>query len=103
MIFRPFYYDDKGCAAYLLGCGTLGTCAVVDPRADDVDAYVAFAGAKKMRITHVIDMHVHADHQSGGVELAQRAGARYCLHQSADVNMSFTAVRDGEQIELGNT
>src|SRR5439155_24030999 len=26
MIFRPFYYDDLGCATYLLGCGTLGKC-----------------------------------------------------------------------------
>ena len=24
MIFRPFYCDDMGCAAYVLGCGTLG-------------------------------------------------------------------------------
>ncbi len=23
MIFRPFYYFDRGCAAYLFGCGTL--------------------------------------------------------------------------------
>lgn len=103
MIFRPFYYDDTGCAAYLLGCGTLAQCAVVDPRADDLDAYIAFASAKKMGITHVIDTHVHADHWSGGAELAHRTGARYCLHQSADVSMPFTAVRDGEQIELGNT
>jgi hypothetical protein len=35
MIFRPFYYYDLGCAAYLLGCGTLGKCAVVDARTDD--------------------------------------------------------------------
>jgi hydroxyacylglutathione hydrolase len=103
MIFRPFYYDDMGCAAYVLGCGTLGKCAVVDPRADDVDVYMAFAGAKKMRITHVIDTHVHADHRSGGADLAQRTGALYCLHQSADVSMPFTPVRDFEQIELGNT
>src|SRR5437764_14137807 len=98
MIFRPFYYDDMGCAAYLLGCGTLGTCAVVDPRADDLDAYMAFAVAKKMRITHVIDTHVHADHWSGGAELAQRTAAPYCLHQSADVRIPFTPLRDGEQI-----
>jgi glyoxylase-like metal-dependent hydrolase (beta-lactamase superfamily II) len=103
VIFRPFYYYDHGCAAYLLGCGTLGKCAVVDPRADDLDAYVAFARAKQMRITHVIDTHVHADHRSGGAELAHRTGALYCLHQSADVRMTFTPVRDGEQIELGNT
>jgi hydroxyacylglutathione hydrolase len=103
MIFRPFYYDDLGCAAYLFGCGTLGTSAVVDPRASDVDEYVAFATSKKMRITHVIDTHVHADHLSGGVELANRTHAQYCLHESADVSVPFTALRDGTDIELGNT
>ena len=30
MIFRPYYYYDTGCAAYLFGCGTVGRCAVVD-------------------------------------------------------------------------
>jgi glyoxylase-like metal-dependent hydrolase (beta-lactamase superfamily II) len=103
MIFRPFHYDDLGCAAYLLGCGTLGTCAVVDARADDVDSYITFASGKGMRITHVIDTHVHADHRSGGAELAHRTGAKYCLHESADYEGSFTPVRDGEDIELGNT
>ena len=103
MIFRPFYYDDLGCAAYLFGCGTLGTCAVVDPRADDVDAYVAFARARKMRISQVIDTHVHADHRSGGVELARQTGAAYRLHESADVDVPFRPMKDGEEIELGNT
>ena len=103
MIFRPFYYYDLGCAAYLLGCGTLGRCAVVDPRADDVETYVGFARAKKMRITQVIDTHVHADHRSGGVDLAKQAGAAYRLHEAADVGVPFTPMRDGEEIELGNT
>jgi glyoxylase-like metal-dependent hydrolase (beta-lactamase superfamily II) len=103
MIFRPFYYYDLGCAAYLLGCGTLGKCAVVDPRAEDVDTYVAFADSKKMRITDVIDTHVHADHRSGGVALAKRVGASYRLHESADVSVSFMPLRDGQEVELGNT
>ena len=51
MIFRPFYYFDRGCAAYLFGCGTLSRCAVVDARADDVDTYVTFAAEQG-----------HADH-----------------------------------------
>ena len=103
MIFRPFHYYDLGCAAYLLGCGTIGTCAVVDPRTDDVDNYVAFARAKKMQITQVIDTHVHADHRSGGVELAKQVGAPYRLHAAADVEVPFEPMRDGEDIELGNT
>ena len=103
MIFRPYYYDDLGCAAYLFGCGTLGKGAVVDARADDVGAYVTFAAAKGLRLTHVIDTHVHADHRSGGPELARRTGAHYCVHESADVTFSFTVLHDGDELELGNT
>lgn len=103
MIFRPFYYYDRGCAAYLLGCGTLGACAVVDARTDDVDAYASFAKNRKMRITHVIDTHVHADHRSGGRELAALVHAEYCLHESADVSFPFAPLRHGQEVELGNT
>ena len=103
MIFKPYYYFETGCATYLLGCGTLGKCAVVDPHEEDLEAYVAFATEKGMRISHVIDTHVHADHRSGGPALAEKVGAAYCLHESADVALPFVPVRDGEEIELGNT
>lgn len=103
MIVRPYYYFDLGCVTYQFGCGTLGRCAVVDARMDDLDSYEAFAASKNMRITHVIDTHVHADHRSGGTELATRAKAKYCLHESADVAFSFTPLRDADEIELGNT
>jgi glyoxylase-like metal-dependent hydrolase (beta-lactamase superfamily II) len=103
MIFRPFYYYDLGCAAYVLGCGTLHKCAVVDARADDVDAYVEFARAKEMRISQVIDTHVHADHRSGGMALANKTGAQYRLHEAADVSVPFVPMHDGDEIELGNT
>lgn len=103
MIFKPYYYFETGCAAYLFGCGTVGKCAVVDAHVEDVDAYRAFAGSKGMTITHVIDTHVHADHVSGGPVLAERAGAAYCLHESARLEFDFTGLRHGEEIELGNT
>jgi hydroxyacylglutathione hydrolase len=103
MIFRPFYYFDRGCAAYLFGCGSLGRCAVVDPRAEDVESYISFAAEKKMQITHMIDTHVHADHRSGGPELARRLGVPYCVHESADVDLPFAPLKHDQEIELGNT
>lgn len=103
MIFRPYHYFDTGCAAYLFGCGSVGKCAVVDAHEEDVDAYAEFAASKGMRITHVIDTHVHADHRSGGPALARKVGAAYCLHESADVALSFEPLRDGQEVELGNT
>ena len=103
MIFRPYHYFETGCAAYLFGCGGQGKCAVVDAHEEDVDEYARFAEAKGMRITHVIDTHVHADHRSGGPALARKVGAAYCLHESADVAIPFEALKDGQEIELGNT
>jgi glyoxylase-like metal-dependent hydrolase (beta-lactamase superfamily II) len=103
MIFKPYYQFETGCAAYLLGCGTLGKCAVVDAHERDVESYQKFASAKGMRITHVIDTHVHADHRSAGPALARSVGASYCLHASADVHIPFEPLRHGQQIELGNT
>jgi hydroxyacylglutathione hydrolase len=103
MIFKPYYYFETGCAAYLFGCGSLGQCAVVDAHEEDVDTYLGFAASKGMRITHVLDTHVHADHRSAGAELAQKAGAPYYLHGSADVSVPFEPLRDGQELELGNT
>jgi len=103
MIFRPFYRDETGCAAYVFGCGAVGRGAVVDPQEREVEAYAKFAGAKGLRITHVIDTHIHADHRSGGRKLAEMTGAKYCLHRSADVAFEFEPLEDEQWIELGNT
>ena len=40
MIFRPYYYFDRGCAAYLFGCGTLGRCAVVGSKDWEQDSFL---------------------------------------------------------------
>ena len=103
MFFRPFYRFETGCAAYVFGCGGQGLACVVDPHESDVDTYVEFAASKGMRITHVFDTHVHADHRSGARRLVEITGAKYCLHRSANVTFPFEPVNDSQTIELGNT
>jgi len=103
MIFRPFYRFDTGCAADVFGCGGKGLACVVDPQEADLDAYIEVATAKGMRIAHVFDTHIHADHRSGGRALAERTDAQYGLHRTADVAFAFEPLDDGQVIELGNT
>jgi hydroxyacylglutathione hydrolase len=74
----------------------------VDPQAKDVGAYSKFAQAKGMEIKYVIDTHIQADHVSGGRALAEKTGAQYCLHESADVDFNFTSLTDGQELDLGN-
>ena len=79
-----------------------GASTVVDPQAQDLERYLEFAALKQTKITHVIDTHIQADHESGGRALAARTGAAYGLHESADVAFPFTPLADGQELVCGN-
>ena len=103
MILRQTLHTIPAIASsYLFGCGSRHVACVVDPVAEP-QFYLDAALELGMRIGHVIDTHVHADHLSTGRELAHVAGAAYVLHESVDAAFSFERVRDGDRLELGNT
>lgn len=88
--------------SYFFGCGTHGVAVAVDVVAGDEDWFLQEAEKAQVRITHVIDTHVHADHYSGGRKLAGQAGAKYCLHESAAIGFPFHRLHDGDPIAVGN-
>lgn len=103
MILRRYLVEETGCVSYLFGCRSKGELGVVDPHTDLVDRYLDEAAGAGGEITQVFDTHVHADHPSGGAELAERAGAALRLPEGAPAEFEFEPLRDGEVIELGNT
>ena len=58
-----------GDRSYLLSDGT--AAAVIDPQRD-IDRILDLATSRDVRITHVLETHLHNDYVSGGVELAPR-------------------------------
>ena len=103
MILRQYLHTEPVIAAsYLFGCGSRGIGAVVDP-VEDISRYMADSEALGLPISYVIDTHVHADHISGGRDLAAATGAEYVLFAGADAQFPFRGVADGEVLELGNT
>jgi glyoxylase-like metal-dependent hydrolase (beta-lactamase superfamily II) len=73
----------------------------VDPQ-HDIEPYLEAAGQKSMRITHIIETHVQADHVSGARRLAEVTQAPILLHEAAPVTFRHVGVADGEEHELGN-
>jgi glyoxylase-like metal-dependent hydrolase (beta-lactamase superfamily II) len=73
----------------------------VDPQ-HDIAPYVEAAAQKALRITHIIETHVQADHVSGARRLADATGAPILVHESAPVRFPHVGVADGETHELGN-
>ena len=80
MFFKQLATKESS-LSYFFGCGTLGKGVAVDVVAGDEEWFVE-AKKANVKISHVIDTHVHADHYSGGKKLAEMAGAQYCLHES---------------------
>lgn len=103
MLFRQYLHQNPVAASYLFGCGSQSQGVVVDPLSEQVELYIEEAQRLGMNIKYVIDTHLHADHISGGRKLAEKTGAKYILHRSADTDYEFTAVEDGDEIMAGNT
>jgi glyoxylase-like metal-dependent hydrolase (beta-lactamase superfamily II)/rhodanese-related sulfurtransferase len=91
----------KGCLSYVIRCGT--EAVVVDP-SRHVHEYEQFVEQLGARIVWVFDTHVHADHLSGGPELARLSRASYFVAggNGGKVQHAVTSVRDGEEIRLGD-
>ena len=100
MIFVQMLQEQTGCAAYLVGCGSAGTCAVVDPQVGP-EPYLRAAADRGLRIARVIDTHVHGDHVSGARELAAAAGATYHLHEAAPARFPFETLSEGAALDVG--
>lgn len=91
----------KGCLSYLIESN--GEAVIVDT-SRMIDQYEDFAN-KGIKINHLIDTHLHADHISGGRKLAEKVGAIYYLppKDATEVTFDYTALEEGNDIVVGNT
>ena len=72
---------------------------VVDPQRD-IDRMLALAAARGVRITHVLETHLHNDYVTGGLALALATGAAYYVNAADEVAFDRVAVSDGDMIEV---
>jgi len=100
MYIQQYFIEGLGCASYLVGCESAGVAAVVDPDRD-IQKYLDTAAERGLKITHIIETHLHADHVSGNTDLAGRTGAAIYLHEASDAAFDHQPVQDGDVLELG--
>jgi glyoxylase-like metal-dependent hydrolase (beta-lactamase superfamily II)/rhodanese-related sulfurtransferase len=100
MILEQFYLGCLAHASYIVGDERSGLAVAVDPQRD-IDGYLRYADAHRLRIAHVVLTHFHADFVAGHLELRDRVGARIHLGSAAQAEYAFSPLADGATIELG--
>lgn len=100
MYFKQVEVPGIGCFSYVIGCPAAKVAVVIDPKRD-VQDYLDIAQSQGMKITHVIETHIHADHVSGNQEIRSRTGADIYFHETAPVAFEHKTLKEGDCIELG--
>lgn len=89
--------EGLGNRSYLAG-GARTAVAVDPPR--DIEQVLAAAARRGVRVTHVVESHIHNDYITGGLELARVTGAAYLVPAGARVSFPRTPVTDGDMVDV---
>lgn len=90
--------SSLGDRSYVIGDGS--TAAVIDPQRD-IDRVEAVLADRGLRLSHVLETHLHNDYVTGGLDLARRHGATYVLPSGDEVAFDRTAAGDGDEFTVG--
>src|SRR3970040_2927400 len=105
MYFQHIYDKSLAQASYFIGCQKAGVAAVIDPKRD-LDTYLEIAKQNNMKITHILETHIHADFLSGSRELAALTGAEMYLSAEGGPDWKYEFphidVKDGDVLKVGN-
>lgn len=100
MIVERFFTPELAQVAYAVGDREAGEVALIDPRRD-VGEYVDWAKRHNLRITAVLETHVHADYVSGAPALSEVTGAPVYASRLGDQEFDHIPVDDGMELGIG--
>lgn len=101
MIFETVKSEGLAHFSYFIGDPEAGVAAVIDPRRD-IDIYLELARQYQVRITAILETHLHADFVSGSLELANQTNAPVCVSANSQVAFEHRPLQEDEVIELGS-
>lgn len=101
MIFRQLFEPVTSTYTYLVASASTHEAVLIDPVAEQVDAYVALLAELGLRLVYTFDTHVHADHVTAAALLRERLGSRSVVHAEAGATCTDLPVNDGDVLRVG--
>jgi len=98
MDLELFTTEGLGDASYLIA--SEGEAALVDPQRD-AWRFLAVAEARGLRVTRVLETHVHNDYLSGALEVRAATGAEIVAPARGGYAFSHLGADEGTTVEIG--
>lgn len=92
---------NEGCLAYLLEDEVSREAALIDPKKEDQEKYLAKLAQAGLKLKYVIDTHTHADHVSDSCELAHATDAKVVMSEKTKSERLQLPVKEGSVLKLG--
>lgn len=100
-MFRQLFDPDSSTYTYLLGDEAAGEAVIIDPVREHVERDLALLGSHSLRLSWILETHVHADHVTGARALRERTGARTAVSLHCGASGFDQLLTDGDKVGFG--
>jgi sulfur dioxygenase len=101
MLFRQLFEPETSTYTYLLADEQTKEAVLIDPVRETIDRDVQILLELGLKLVHVLETHVHADHVTSAGLLRERFGARTVVSKDGGAPCADVLARDGDIIRFG--
>jgi sulfur dioxygenase len=101
VIFRQLFDRESCTYTYLLGDAASGHAGLVDPVREHVGRDLALLAELGLKLTAILETHVHADHVTGAGELRKRTGATCHVPALGGAPCADVPLSEGDVVRVG--
>jgi sulfur dioxygenase len=100
MIFRQLFDPESSTYTYLLGDPATGQAVLIDPVLEQLERDLSLVRELELRLTHVMETHVHADHITAAGLLRERTDCTVVASERG-ASCANLHVRHGDEVRVG--
>jgi glyoxylase-like metal-dependent hydrolase (beta-lactamase superfamily II) len=99
--FRQLFDETSSTYTYLLGDPIHHEAVLIDPVREHVALYLALLEEQQLKLSAVLETHVHADHITGAAQLREQTGAQTVISIHGGAPCADVHLQGDERLHFG--